>query len=83
MTCPVRPRQSLRIVTTNDEESAEVEVAVLEHNKVKDRIICNVNQKCMFRCFMLTSGNGQNVNESSHIELSTHPSQAEIKNDIR
>ena len=50
MTYPVRPRQSSRIVTTNVEESAEVEVAVLEQNKAKGRIIRNVNRECMFRC---------------------------------
>ena len=83
MTYPVRPRQSYRIVTTNVEESAEVEVAVLEQNKAKDRIIRNVNQECMFRCTLLTSGNGQNVNAIDHIELSTRTSEAEIKKDGR
>ena len=83
MTYPVRPRQSYRIVTTNVEESAEVEVAVLEQNKAKDRIIRNVNQECMFRCTLLTSGNGQNVNAIAHIELSTYVSEAEIKKDGR
>ena len=68
----MRLRQSSRIVTTNAEESAEVEVAVLKQNKVKDRIIRNVNQECMSRCFFLTSGNGQNVNAIDHIELSTY-----------
>ena len=48
---PVRLQRSSRIVTTNAEESAEVKVAVLKQNKVKDRIIRNVNQECMFRCF--------------------------------
>ena len=51
MAYPVRSRQSSRIVTTNVEESAEVEVAVLAQNKAKDRIIRSVNQECMFRCF--------------------------------
>ena len=83
MTYPVRPRQSSRIVTTNVEESAEVEVAVLEQNKAKDRIIRNVNQECMFRCTLLTSGDGQNVNAIDHIELSTRASEAEIKKDGR
>ena len=83
MTYPVRPRQSYRIVTTNVEESAEVEVAVLEQDKAKDRIIRNVNQECMFRCTLLTSGNGQNVNAIDHIELSTYVSEAEIKKDGR
>ena len=83
MTYPVRPRQSYRIVTTNVEESAEVEVAVLVQDKAKDRIICNVNQECMFRCTLLTSGNGQNVNAIDHIELSTYVSEAEIKKDGR
>ena len=83
MSYPVRPRQSLKIVTTNVEESAEVEVAVLEQNKAKDRIIRNVNQECMFRCTLLTSGNGQNVNAIDHIELSTRASEAEIKKDGR
>ena len=83
MTYPARPRQSSRIVTTNVEESAEVEVAVLEQNKAKDRIIRNVNQECMFRCTLLTSGNGQNVNAIDHIELSTQSSEAEIKKDGR
>ena len=83
MTYPIRPRQSSRIVTTNIEESAEVEVADLEQNKAKDRIIRNVNQECMFRCTLLTSGNGQNVNAIDHIELSTYVSEAEIKKDGR
>ena len=83
MAYPVRSRQSSRIVTTNVEESAEVEVAVLEQNKAKDRIIRNVNQECMFRCTLLTSGNGQNVNAIDHIELSTYASEAEVKKDGR
>ena len=83
MAYPVRSRQSSRIVTTNVEESAEVEVAVLEQNKAKDRIIRNVNQECMFRCTLLTSGNGQNVNAIDHIELSTYVPEAEIKKDGR
>ena len=83
MTYPVRPRQSYRIVTTNVEESAEVEVAVLAQDKAKDRIIRNVNQECMFRCTLLTSGNGQNVNAIDHIELSMRASEAEIKKDGR
>ena len=83
MVYPVRPRQSSRIVTTNAEESAEIEVAVLELDKAKDRIIRNVNQECMFRCTLLTSGDGQNVNAIDHIELSTRASEAEIKKDGR
>ena len=83
MAYPARPRQSYRIVTTNVEESAEVEVAVLEQDKAKDRIIRNVNQECMFRCTLLTSGNGQNVNAIDHIELNRYPSEAEIKKDGR
>ena len=83
MAYPVRSRQSSRIVTTNVEESAEVEVAVLGQNKAKDRIIRNVNQECMFRCTLLTSGNGQNVNAIDHIELSTYASEAEVKKDGR
>ena len=79
----MRLRQSSRIVTTNAEESAEVKVAVLKQNKVKDRIIRNVNQECMFRCFFLTSGNGQNVNGSVHKELDAYPSEVEIKKDGR
>ena len=47
MAYPVRPRESSRIVTTNVEESAEVEVAVLVQNKAKDRIIRNVNQELL------------------------------------
>ena len=83
MIYPARPRQSYRIVTTNVEESAEVEVAVLVQDKAKDRIIRNVNQECMFRCTLLTSGDGQNVNAIDHIELSTRASEAEIKKDGR
>ena len=49
MAYPARPRQSARIVTTNAEESAEAEVADHVLVKAKGRIICNVNQKCMFR----------------------------------
>ena len=83
MAYPARPRQSYRIVTTNVEESAEVEVAVLAQDKAQDRIIRNVNQECMFRCTLLTSGNGQNVNAIDHIELNRYPSEAEIKKDGR
>ena len=83
MTYPARPWQSSRIVTTNVEESAEVEVAVLAQDKAQDRIIRNVNQECMFRCTLLTSGNGQNVNAIDHIELSMRASEAEIKKDGR
>ena len=49
MAYPVRSRQSAGIVTTNVEKSAEVEVADCEPIEAKDRIICNVNQECMFR----------------------------------
>lgn len=45
MTYPLKPRHSSRIATTNVEESAEVEVAVLTQNKATDRIICNVKIK--------------------------------------
>lgn len=75
--------QSLRIVTTNAEESAEVGVANLEQNRAKDRVICKVSQEYMLICFLMTSGTCQNVNASFHIELSTHPSEAEIKEDER
>ena len=53
MTYPLRPWQSLRIVTTNAEESAEVEVAVPEQNraKAKYQIIRNDNQECMSDVF--------------------------------
>lgn len=67
---PVRPRQSWGIVTKNAEESAEVVVAVLVQDKAKGRIICNVNQECMFRCELLTSGTVRNVNEGIHKEVS-------------
>ena len=43
MAYPARPRQSSRIVTTNAEESAEVEVADCETVKVKDRIVHLLN----------------------------------------
>ena len=33
--------------------------------------------------FLLTSGNGQNVNAIDHIELSTYASEAEVKKDGR
>ena len=49
MAYPVRPRQPTRIVTTNAEESAEVEEAVLELDKAKYQIIRNDKQECMFR----------------------------------
>jgi len=83
MAYPVRLGSPLRIVTTSTEESAEVEVAVLVQDKAKDRIIRNVNQECMFRLSLLTSGNVQNVNASAHIELSTYALEAEIKKDGR
>lgn len=79
MTYPVRPRQSFGTVTTNAEESAEVEVAVLEQDKAKDRIICNVNRECMSRGELLRSGTVRNVNEDIHKEVSINPSGAEIK----
>ena len=77
MAYPVRPRQSTRIVTANVEESAEVKVAILEQNRAKNRIVRNDNHECMFRYFLLTSGNGQNVNAIDHIELSTRVLEAE------
>lgn len=49
MAYPVRSRQSARIVTTNVEKSAEAEVAAHGLGMAKGRIICNVNQECMFR----------------------------------
>ncbi len=50
MAYPVRSRQRpIAVVTTNAEKSAEAEVAVLEQDKSKGRIICNVNQECMSR----------------------------------
>ena len=49
MAYPARSRQSARIVTTNVEKSAEVEVADYVLVEAKGRIICNVNQECMFR----------------------------------
>lgn len=79
----MRPRQSERIVTTNDEESAEVEVADSESVKAKGRIICNVNQECMFRA-ELPMGvkplkrNGEGSRKSRHNRL-----EAEIKKDGR
>ena len=83
MAYPVRPRQSTRIVTTNAEESAEVEVALLVQNKAKNRIIRNDNYECMFRYFFLLRGNGQNVNAINYIELSTRVLEAEIKKEGR
>ena len=59
------------------------EMCIRDRNKAKDRIIRNVNQECMFRCTLLTSGNGQNVNAIDHIELNRYPSEAEIKKDGR
>ena len=83
MAYPVRPRQSTRIVTTNAEESAEVEVALLEQDKAKYQIIRNDNQECMFRFFLLTSGNGQNVNAIDYIELSMRAAEAEVQKEGR
>lgn len=40
---------SYAIVTTNAEESAEPEVADRVTVNAKGRIICNVNQECLFR----------------------------------
>lgn len=79
----MRPRQSERIVTTNGEESAEVEVADGESVKAKDRIICNVNRECMFRV-ELPMGvkplkrNGDGSGKSRH-----NRKEAEIKKDGR
>ena len=83
MAYPVRPRQSSRIVTTNVEESAEVEVAVFEQNRAKNRIIRNDNHECMFRYFLLMRGNSQNINAINYIELSTRVLEAEIKKEGR
>lgn len=49
MSYSARPRQSARIARTNAGESAEAEVAVRETVNAKVRIICDVNQECMFR----------------------------------
>ncbi len=76
----VSPRQSFWKITTNAEESSEVEVAVLEQSMAKDRITLIKN---VCSDVLLTSGNGQNVNASVHIELSTHLLEAEMKKDGR
>ena len=55
MAYPVRPQQSRWIVTTNVGESAEAEVAALVQDKAKGRMICNVDQECIFRIELLTS----------------------------
>lgn len=70
MAYPVRPRQSARIVTTNAEESAEAEVADRGTVKAKGRIICNVNQECMFRKNSRREGVGEtSMNRTPRKEL--------------
>ncbi len=52
MAYPVRPRQSAGIVTTNAEESAEVEVADRETVKAKDRTVrCHIKTSYMSDTF--------------------------------
>ena len=70
MAYPVRSRQSVRIVTTNVEKSAEAEVAAHELVKAKGRIICNVNQECMFRKnSRRVGGRETSMNRNPHKEL--------------
>ena len=68
MSHPCGLGKSSRVVTTNVEEVAEVEVAVFEQNRAKNRIIRNDNHECMFRYFLLLRGNGQNINAINYID---------------
>ena len=71
MAYPVRSQQSARKVTTNAEKSAEVEVAYCVPVKEKDRMVCNINRGCMFRCELLTRCNGRNVDNANTIKIGT------------
>ena len=59
-----------RIVTTNAEKSAEVEVAVLVQGKAKGRMACNIVRRCMFRYELLTRCTGRNVDDATTVEIS-------------
>ena len=83
MAYPVRPRQSARIVTTNDEESAEAEVADRGMVKAKGRIICNVNQECMFRLNIRHVVRVERISAETKKESRVNQSEAEIKKDGR
>ena len=83
MAYPVRPRQSARIVTTNAEESAEAEVADHELVKAKGRIICNVNQECMFRLNIRQVVRVERISAETKKKSRVNQSEAEIKKDGR
>ena len=84
MAYPARPRQSARIVTTNAEESAEAEVADRETVKAKGRIICNVNQECMFRMnYRPHSQSRAYLSRDYEKKCRYNQSEAEIKKDGR
>lgn len=79
----MRPRQSARIVTTNVEESAEVEVADSVPVKAKGRIICNVNRECMFRIELPMGVKPAKRNGAGSRKSRQDRSEAEIKKDGR
>lgn len=83
MIYPVRSRQSARIVTTKAEKSAEAEVADRETVKAKGRIICNVNQECMFRLSSRRAEEAKRIRAETAKEIERNQSEAEIKKNGR
>ena len=59
----------ISVVITNAEKSAEAEVAVLEQDKAKGRMVCNINRRHMFRYKLLTRCNGRNVHDATTTEI--------------
>ena len=83
MAYPARSRQPARTVTTNAEKSAEAEVADRETVKAKGRIICNVNQECMFRLSSRRAEEAKRIRAETAKEVERKQSEAEIKKDGR
>lgn len=83
MIYPARSRQSTRIVTTNAEKSAEAKVTDRETVKAKGRIICNVNQECMFRLSSRRAEEAKRIRAETAKEIERNQSEAEIKKDGR
>ena len=83
MTYPARPRQSIK---DSNNECRGVSRGRSSRSRAGQGEGPN-NSQCQSKMYvpmsLLTSGNGQNVNEIAHIELSTYVSEAEIKKDGR
>ena len=83
MIYPARPRQSIK---DSNNECRGVSRGRSSRSRAEQGEGPN-NSQCQSKMYvpmsLLTSGNGQNVNATAHIELSTQSSEAEIKKDGR